>query len=473
MSSHNDELNKAKVSEEDITPENTPESISDNTPDGSTETIETDTTKSDSADAEDKKLFPEDNVDDYIYARYRRSRSSGSGSGHHHNSHHHYGKDHSADEKVVASTSSTHYRDRKGIRKKNKKNRPWWKKLLIVLGWILGVILALLLCLTIVVTTSCHCGLQTLTDYEYMDIKAPEISDATIHVSDQGKSVTYNNTKYTFNSDMTTILCMGVDRHSLDAQEATNGADGGQADAIYMIAIDTNTGKTTVIAIPRDVVTDIGVYSPEGEYLRTEKHQICLAYAYGDGRKTSCTNTVTAVSRLFYQLPINTYFAFDINAIASLNDAVGGVTVTMTDNSFYDTSLTQHFKGETLTLYGDDARKYVQHREVSQLESTTDRLGRQINYLEAFTSKAISMTKKDLSTPIDLYNIVKNRSESNLTTSTITALASCIVTNGVSNVEFKSVPGSLTSNGTYAEYVVDETALYEMILDTYYTPATE
>lgn len=425
------------------------------------------TTSDDNSSQNSTSLFPEEDVDDYVYARYRRSHSSG----HHHHHSHHYGKDHSGSEKVVASTSDTHYRDKKGRRNKRKKVRPWWKKLLIILAWIIGVILALGLCLFIFITVSCNCGLKALTDYQYMDMNAPVIDG--VEVSDKGKRVTYKGVEYEFNSDMTSILCMGVDRHSLDPVTTENAGKGGQADALYMIALDTDTGETKIIAIPRDTVTDIGVYSATGEYLRTEKHQICLAYAYGDGRKTSCTNTVTAVSRLFYQLPINTYFAININSIADLNDAVGGVTVTMTDNSFYDIYQVQHFKGEKLTLYGDNARKYVQHREVSQLESTTDRMGRQINYLEAFTSKALSMTKKDLSTPVSLYNIVSDNSETNLTTSTITAFASCIVTNGISGVDFVKVPGKLTSNGTYAEYIVDEEALYEMILDIYYTPVTE
>ncbi len=464
MKEHNDENLNIRDSEptqsdiEETAKEVTEESA--NLPAKSTDTSESDS------------LFPDDDVNDYVYAHYRRSKSH-SGNGHHHHSH--YGKDHSSSEKVVASTSETHYRDKKGRRNKNKsdKHRSWWQKLLIVLAWIIGILLGLALCLFIFLTVSCNCGLQTLTDYKYMDMNAPVINNASIQVNDHGRTVTYKGTDYAFNSDVTSILCMGVDKRELGTGSTDVGGNGGQADALYMIALDTETGKTKIIAIPRDIVTDIGVYSPEGEYLRTEKHQICLAYAYGDGRKTSCKNTVTAVSRLFYNLPINTYFAININSIADLNDAVGGVTVTMTDNSFYDIYHVQHFKGEKLTLYGDNARKYVQHREVSQLQSTTDRMGRQINYLEAFTSKAISMTKKDLSTPVSLYNIVSGNSETNLTTSTITAFASCIVTNGVSGVDFVRVPGSLTSDGTYAEYVVDEEAFYEMILDIYYTPVEE
>ena len=54
-----------------------------------------------------------------------------------------------------------------------------------------------------------------------------------------------------------------------------------------------------------------------------------LAYAYGNGKDTSCQYMVDAVSRLFYGIPVNGYAAFNMETIAALNDAVGGVTVTI------------------------------------------------------------------------------------------------------------------------------------------------
>ncbi len=418
-----------------------------------------------------KKSLPTEDVNDYVYAHYRKRR--------HRDRHRTY---HSSTKKdytntlenentqVVYSTSATHYRDKApvGSRRHRWRKKPWWKKLLIVLAWIFGVLLALLLIAAIAFLIMRGVGMKKLTNYESMDMTAPVVENAGIHLNDNGKSVFYNGKEYKFNEDVTSIMCIGVDRDTLGVS-STLGT-GGQGDALYLIALDTDTGETTIIGVPRDIVTDIGIYSSKGEYMRTEKHQICLAYAYGDGRKTSCLNTVTAVSRLFYQLPINSYFSIDISAIAKLNNAVGGVRVTMIDNSFYDTDLVQHFEGETLTLWGDNARKYVQHRDVNRLESSSERMQRQINYLNSFTKKALSKTKKDLKTPIKLLDIINKNSETNLDATTITAFASCLVTNGVSEVEFTKVPGHLESDGTYAQYIVDEAKLYEMILDTYYTP---
>ena len=405
--------------------------------------------------------LPHDDADDYVFAHYKRHSSN-----HHKTSRHGYSC--SDNQEVLKSHSEQHFRHRNkfSLKDKNWRYRSWWQKLLIILAWIFGSLLALALIGVISFFALRYTGIVKLTDYENLNMTAPVIDNAQVSLTNKGHTVIYNGKEYAFNEDMTSILCIGVDKYELGVDEGT----GGQADALYMIALDTVTGKLKVIAIPRDIVTDIGIYSPQGEYLRTEKQQLCLAYAYGDGKKTSCMNTTTAVSRLFYQLPINSYYAVNVSAIPDLNDAVGGVTVRMIDDSFYDTNLVRHYTGETLTLYGQDSIKYVRQREVAYLSSSTDRLNRQVNYLKSFTSKAISMTKDDLSTPITLYNIIAQNSETNLTPSTITAFATSVVTNGISQPDFVTVPGKLISTGTYAEYVVDETGLYELILDTYYTP---
>ncbi len=403
-----------------------------------------------------------DEADDFIFARYHGKKS---------HSYSYHSHSHS-DETVVRSNTESHHRSKphhhhRKHRDKKWKKRPWWQKLLIILGWIFSAILALILIMIITMATLNFVGLRQLTNYKDMDMSAPEMDGMTLSITDNGRYVNYNGQEYQFNEDITSILCIGVDKRELGT---VNGAVGtaGQADALYLMALNTATGETSVISIPRDIITDIGIYSPEGEYLRTEEMQICLSYAYGDGKDTSCLNTTTAVSRLFYQLPINSHFAIDLSAIATLNDAVGGVSVTMIDDSFYDTDAIHHFKGETLTLYGEDARKYLQQRDVSELESTLDRLDRQVNYLKAFTSKALEMTKSDITTPVELYGIIKDNSVTNLTTAKMTAFATCLVSNGIEELDFKQVPGELTSDGTYAEYIVDEQALYEMILDVYY-----
>ena len=204
-------------------------------------------------------------------------------------------------------------------------------------------------------------------------------------------------------------------------------------------------------------------------YTGTEKAQLCLAYAYGDGKETSCENTVNAVERLFYNLPINSYFAMDMYAIGDLNDAIGGVYVTLEDDYMFHGMDFYGRAGDTVRLQGDYARAYLQYRDVNELNSSVDRMNRQINYLEKFAEKAIYRTKKDLGTPVTLFEIVKDNSSTNLNASKISALGYTVATSGA-NVEFKKVPGEVIHNGEYAEYIVDEQGMLELILDVYYEP---
>ncbi len=435
-----------------------------------------------------QKLAPEgsdldkDDADDFIFTKYRKVKHS---ERHPHHEHHHKLTP-EEDMPLVMPVKHRHYPQKlevngektpdlaippKKEKKKTKfKDKPWWKKLLIILGIVFGAILGLLLILAITLVIMYFVGQAQLTDYSNIDMTAPSISGVDINIDDKGKTVTYKGQKYAFNTDITGILCMGVDKEYLGTDYYDSSGSGGQADAIFLIAFNTKSGETDVIAIPRDLMTDIGIYTAQGEYLKTERHQICLAYAYADGREKSCENTKTAVERLFYGLPVQSYFAMDLNAIASLNDAVGGVTVTLQDDTFIDSYGTRHYEGETVTLYGNDAVRYLRVRDITELYSTTQRMGRQINYLNAFSQKAISMTKQDLGVPLNLFSIVSGNSVTDLNPAKITAFATTIVSNGVNELNFKSVPGELTSDGTYAEFIADEEQLYEMILDTYYTP---
>ena len=157
---------------------------------------------------------------------------------------------------------------------------------------------------------------------------------------EQGKEVTYQGEKYVYNEDLVSILFLGVDKEAFEEGGTVGDGKAGQADALFLLVLDTKTGKSRLIAISRDTMTDVNVYSDLGNFIGTEKLQLCLAYTYGDGKEKSCENTVRAVSRLFYGMPVAAYAALDLDAIAVLTDAVGGVEVTVTkDLTIQDPSL--------------------------------------------------------------------------------------------------------------------------------------
>lgn len=190
---------------------------------------------------------------------------------------------------------------------------------------------------------------------------------------------------------------LGVDKEAFEEGGTVGDGKAGQADALFLLVLDTKTGKSRLIAISRDTMTDVNVYSDLGNFIGTEKLQLCLAYTYGDGKEKSCENTVRAVSRLFYGMPVAAYAALDLDAIAVLTDAVGGVEVTVTkDLTIQDPSLKE---GERKVLTGEQAQWYVRSRLVEEKEATadanSDRIERQKQYLAAFGGKAAEQFRKN------------------------------------------------------------------------------
>ena len=326
-------------------------------------------------------------------------------------------------------------------------------------GKIITAILSVLLCLLLTIPNSITFltiyGKNAMLQSNNIHTIPPDV-DAFI---DENGIVSYNGKNYIYNENITTILFMGVDKNNID-KTYKNGKNG-QADAIYAVTIDTQTGETTVISISRDTMTDIKIYSGEGNYIRTEKRQLCLAYAYGDGKEMSCESTIWSLSNVLCGVPINTYMAIDLNAVRILNDAVGGVKVPA-----YNSNMTKK-TGKMITLRGNAVYNYIRSRNIDKTDSNAHRMTRQIDYLKAFSAKAIEQTKNNISTPVDLYNKVNKYSVSTLSVDKITFLTSVFL-NGNMHIEFKNIEGEIGVEGNYAAFYPDNQKLYELVLDVFY-----
>lgn len=303
---------------------------------------------------------------------------------------------------------------------------------------------------------------------ESVKVTAPEITDVVLE--DEGEIVTYRGQRYRYNENITCVLCMGVDKDEIEEGGSLIG-NAGQADMLMLAILDTENGDIDLWNISRDSMTDVDVYNVEGEYVRTENMQACLAFAYGDGSHGSCQNTVRAVSRLLYGMPIQSYMVIDMDALVPLNDAVGGVEVTIHEGDI----LPEKFQpGTTVLLQGDDVEAYVRSRRTERpdeaIDSNNNRMARQKQYMTNFIQKALQMTKKDIGTPMNLFNIAMQDDHmvTNLNLSKIAYLTTIFSKVNFTEESFKTVPGEVTAGEKYAEFHVYDEALYQMILDTFY-----
>src|SRR5699024_3562789 len=137
-------------------------------------------------------------------------------------------------------------------------------------------------------------------------------------------------------------------------------------------------------------ITILGVLgNPSG--MRTA--QISLSHVFGDGGAQSCELTVEAVSNLLLGEKIDFYVAMNLDGISVLNDAVGGITVTLEDDfSALDPAMTA---GTTLTLVGDQAEYYVRSRMNIGIGTNEARMVRQEEYLSALSEKLGARIEED------------------------------------------------------------------------------
>lgn len=337
-----------------------------------------------------------------------------------------------------------------------------------ILITVLCVIFAIILIVCIVFALLFKIGKNNLLNNQQTNITVPDSFSGNI--TNDGKTLIYNDKRYVFNDNLTSILLIGVDKQNIASNTSQVHGKNGQADVLLLVVLDTETGKLNAIPISRDTITDIDMYSSSGQYLGVEKSQICLSYAYGDGREKSCESTVDSVSRLLYGMPINSYIAIDINSIKVLNDIIGGVTVTVDeDTKLYDMFIK---KGESATLKGSYALRYIRARDKTSIEANNVRMIRQKKYMNAFFKTVIQKTKQDITTPIKLYNKVSKNAVTNLSIADISYLTKCVLKNGSNTMlNYSSIKGKTVAGEKYAEFYPNEEKLYELVIKTFYKPA--
>lgn len=331
-----------------------------------------------------------------------------------------------------------------------------WIKILIIVVAILFSIVIVVMSTIYIMYNSGKKGMLSNTD---VVISKPE-TNVELEIDDDGHTVVYRDKKYTYNENITTVLFLGIDKNDVDKTSAFIGKNG-QADALYLAIIDTNSGKMNFLSVSRDTVVDVNLYSQTGKYVGVKKLPICAAFAYGDGKKSSCENTATALSRLLYGVPINRYITFDMSSVSTLTQYVGGVEVPEYNSDFTEQT------GNKITISGKNALKYVRYRDKTVFGSNDSRLERQRYFLRSLGNKILTSTKKDIGYPLKIFNILKSDMVTSLSASDITFLASVVVKTD-DEPNFSSIKGQMVEGEQYDELHVDAEQLYEQVLELFY-----
>ena len=203
-------------------------------------------------------------------------------------------------------------------------------------------------------------------------------------------TVLHDGKYYRYKDHMVNLLLIGVDSDDKPAAPLPYGSDN-QADVILVAALDTDANRMTLISVSRDTMCDIAVLDQNGQVSGAAHTQLALSYSNGDGLYESCRLCQEAVSQLFYGLQFDGCAAFYMGGIGRLNDAVGGVTVSVLDDYPF-TNVPggwNMYPGQNVTLTGQQARLYIQCRR-GDATGNEDRMQRQKQYMLALIGQVLA-----------------------------------------------------------------------------------
>jgi LCP family protein required for cell wall assembly len=159
------------------------------------------------------------------------------------------------------------------------------------------------------------------------------------------------------------ILVMGSDGRT-DAADCKLGGGcsktgiqkGSNADVEMVVHIAADRSNATIMSIPRDTMTDIPACTDKETGRSTPGYygQINSALQYGPACQVATVHQLTGI-------PIDHFIKLDFSGVVKMSDAVGGVSVCVSDDVYDTYSHLKLSKGEH-TLKGEAALQFVRSR---------------------------------------------------------------------------------------------------------------
>lgn len=279
------------------------------------------------------------------------------------------------------------------------------------------------------------------------------------------RTLTFDGKDYQYNSLITTVLYAGLD--STDPLKASEVySNKARADSISVVILDKKKKKMSILALNRDTMTEIRRYTRTGEDMGTYVSHLGYAYSYGDGGAVSCEDLKEAVENLL-GIPIDEYAITNQSSITSINDLVGGVTVTV-PNDDLAAMYPELKKGAVVTLDDSNVKDFLQHRDTAADFSNEGRIERQQAYVTAY----VDLLKNRLaSEPDRLWQEIGQMNDylqTSITKNKYLSLAKLLEKVSFSDADYYRPTGKDSAGELHDEFYVDEDALQQLVIDLFY-----
>ncbi len=283
-------------------------------------------------------------------------------------------------------------------------------------------------------------------------------------------TVEWRGTHYRRNTYIKPVLLLGIDNVG-SMQEKKEYGYAGQCDAVFLLAQDTARNTVKLLLIPRDTMTEVLEKNPDTGVIEPYIDHLSLSYCFGDGQAESCENTLHSVQKLLMNLEVTDYMAIDTTVLSALNDAVGGVTVTIPTEGMEKTDPAFVY-GETVTLHGEQAEHFIRYRDITVDNSALDRTGQHRQYITGFFAALKNASRSNSGIVASLYEQAQDYMVTNVQKESYLKTALDVLQQGsLDDSNMLTLPGYGTATETYDEYYAETDSIPDILLDMFYREA--
>lgn len=300
-----------------------------------------------------------------------------------------------------------------------------------------------------------YSGLQLMESTVFQSTHRPA---ETVHK----KTVTYEGTDYFPRQDITTLLVMGIDEEG-PVKASGSYRNSGEVDMIALLVMNQTDETYTVLCLNRDTMVNMPVLGVGGSVAGSFYGQLALSHTYGSGLEDSAENTREAISSLLNNITIDYYVAMNMDAISILNDAVGGVTVNVSDD-FSEVDPTIGLGA--VTLQGEQALTFVSSRQDVGNQMNLSRMNRHEEYMRGLAVALSAKLDSDDSFITTTYDAMDEFMVTDCSVKAASGLMERCADYTLVGIE--SPKGENVRGEEFYEFYVDEEELMEQVLRLFY-----
>ncbi len=310
----------------------------------------------------------------------------------------------------------------------------------------MGVAIVVFIDLVYVYLNHGHAGIMQNAKTSEPVFESSEIESYEDVVEIKDGQVIHGDGVYQYKEGMMTFLITCVD-------ETTDNSTG--AETFLLMALDSNSKHIDYFPINCNTIY---TYDKSGEPITLEQ-----AALGAETREQGAEVVLNAVSKYFHKLPVHGFISMTADGVVPLNDALGGVNVKVPAD--YEENGKSLKEGVDIHLEGDETAWFLTFDDENNLDSKSLR---QNAYVRAVISKLYFSIKDDPVSCMNIYDAIEQYTLTNMTRSELTYIATEASGYDFDNKSLHIIKGDTVDNNGYAQFVTDEEALKDQIIDVFY-----